>query len=84
MIRTLIAAIENAEAVKADGSSEPKIGLGHDQPRRDLTNGDIARIVEKERTEVVDAITHYRDLGLTDHLDELEERLHVADRYRKV
>lgn len=83
MIRTLIAAIENAEAIEADGSKEHKVGLGHDQPRRELTDDDIAAIMEKERTEVVDAITHYRDLGLTAHLDELEERLRVVDRYRK-
>jgi uncharacterized protein YqeY len=83
MIRTLIAAIENAEAVEAADSEEPKIGLGHDQPRRELTDDDIATIVERERTEVVEAITHYRELGLTAHLEELEERLRVVDRYRK-
>lgn len=81
MIRTLIAAVENAEAIESDGSKEHKVGLGHDLPRRTLTDDDIVGILERERGELVDAIAHYRVLGLSAHLQELEERLRIVDRY---
>lgn len=84
MIRSLIAAIENAGAIEAEPSVEPKIGLGHDQPRRELDSQDIARIIERERSEVVAAIDHYRDLGLTDEIQDLDQRLRVIDRYHRV
>ena len=81
-IRTLIAAIENATAVEYETSVEPRIGLGHDQPRRDLSSDDITGIIEREWTEVSAAIAHYRRLGLTEELEDLGVRLRVIDRYR--
>lgn len=81
MIRTLIAAVENAGAIETDGSKEHKVGLGHDLPRRDLTDDDIVGVLERERAELVDAIAHYRDLSLAVQLQELEERLRIVDRY---
>jgi len=82
MIRTLIAAIENAEAVEAEPTVEPKRGLGHDVPRRVLTDQDITEIIDREHSEVAEALAHYRDLGLTDHVAEMETRLSVIERYR--
>lgn len=81
MIRTLIAAIENAEAVEAEHSLEGNLGLNHDRPRRDLSDSDIASIVARERAELTDAANRYRELGLEAALAELEERLAVVDRY---
>lgn len=81
MIRTLIAAIENAEAVEAESMAEVNIGLNHDRPRRDLSQADIASIVARERDELTDAVKRYRELGLTTELAELEERMAVVDRY---
>lgn len=83
MIRTLIAAVENAGAIEAEMSPEPRIGLGHDRPRRELQSDDVNDIIERERTEVLDAIAHYRQLGLTEELQELETRLRVIDRYHE-
>ena len=82
MIRTLIAAIENAQAVDAEPTVEPKRGLGHDVPRRVLTEDDVAGIIEREHSEVTEALAHYRDLGLTDQMAEMETRLSVIERYR--
>lgn len=81
MIRTLMAAIDNAEAIEASTTSDPKIGLDHDQPRRDLTTDDVTRIVEGERDELAEAVDHYRQLGLTDQVEELETRLRIVNRY---
>jgi uncharacterized protein YqeY len=81
MIRTLIAAVENAEAVEADLSAEPMIGLNHDQRRRQLDDQEITAIVVREREEVASAVARYRQQGLTDELAVLEERLEIIDRY---
>lgn len=81
MIRTLIGAIENAEAVEAEGSVDPKIGLDHDQPRRVLGEGDVLAILRGERKETLEAAQNYRDLGLVDEAADLDARLEIMDRY---
>lgn len=81
MIRTLLAAIENAEAVEMKLTVEPKIGLDHDEPRRELGDDEIAAIVVRERDELATAANAYRELGLTAALADLEERIAVVDRY---
>jgi molybdopterin-guanine dinucleotide biosynthesis protein A/uncharacterized protein YqeY len=82
MIRTLIAAIENAGAVDATLSSDPKIGLHHDQPRRELGDEDITAILDREWSEVSAAIDDYRRLGMTDEVTDLGLKREVIDRYR--
>lgn len=79
MIRTLIAAIENAGAIVADTPVDPQVGLNHDRPRRELTASDVSRI--GERAEVAEAAASYRSLGLVDEAAELERRTVIADRY---
>lgn len=81
MIRTLIGALENAGAVEVGATNEPKTGLGHDVPRRELDDEEIRRVVERERAEVVAAIEHYRELGLDRELEDLRRRLAVVDEY---
>lgn len=81
MIRTLIAAIENAEAVEAQMSVEPRIGLNHDEPRFELSDDDVAAIVARERTEIAEALARYRELGLVTESADLEQRLAIVDRY---
>lgn len=80
MIRTLISAIENAEAVEATTIAEPQLGLNHDRPRRELTEADIVEILRMERAELAEATAHYRALGL-DEATELERRTEIVDRY---
>jgi uncharacterized protein len=80
-LRTLIAAVENAAAVDIETTSEPKLGLGHDQPRRALSDEDVAMIITAERDELVDAAVRYRDLGLVDEVADLESRARIVERY---
>jgi hypothetical protein len=81
MIRTLIAAIENAEAIDADDRGMPAIGFNHDQPRKTLTADDVTRIVVSERDDLIDALEQYRSLGLGPEVEELEHRVEIVDRY---
>jgi uncharacterized protein YqeY len=80
-LRTLVAAVENATAVEVETSAEPKLGLGHDQPRRVLSDDDVAEIILSERDELVDAATRYRELGLVDEVADLERRARIVERY---
>lgn len=80
-IRTLISAIENAGAIEAGTPVDPQLGLNHDRARRELTESDVARVVERERAEVSGAAASYRGLGLTDKAAELERRADIVDRY---
>lgn len=80
-IRTLIAAIENAEAVDVETTTQPKPGLDNDVPRRVLQSEDVARVVAAEHHELADAVARYRELGLTEETAELETRLRIVERY---
>ena len=81
MIRTLIAAIENAEAVEAGTSIDPKVGLNHDQPRKTLTDEDIVHILSSERSDTAAAAASYEEMGLVDEAEELDHRVRIIDRY---
>jgi hypothetical protein len=80
-LRTLIAAMENATAVDVETSTEPKLGLGHDQPRRALNDEDVTGIIRAERDELVDAAIRYRELGLVEEVVDLERRARIVERY---
>jgi uncharacterized protein YqeY len=80
-LRTLIAAVENATALDVEINTEPKLGLGHDQPRRALSDGDVTRIIRSERDELVEAATRYRELELVDEVVDLERRAGIVERY---
>jgi len=80
-LRTVIAAVENATAVDVETSTQPKLGLGHDQPRRALSDEDVTRIIRSERDELVDAATRYRELGLVEEVVDLERRARIVERY---
>lgn len=80
-IRTLISAIENAGAVEATLSAEPKVGTDHDVPRRELEDADVTAIIQRERDEITEAIERYRELGAAEQVEDLEVRLQIVDRY---
>lgn len=80
-LRTLIAAVENDEAVEVETSSEPKLGLHHEVARRFLGSDDVNRILTRERDELADAASHYRELGVVEELGTLEARLRIVARY---
>jgi uncharacterized protein YqeY len=80
-LRTLIAAVENAAAPGIETTYEPKLGLGHDQPRLALSDEDVFGVITAERDELVDAAIRYRDLGLVDEVADLESRARIVERY---
>lgn len=80
-LRTLIAAIENAEAVEMRTSIEPKLGVNHDVARRDLGPDDVRSVITRELDELADAVSRYRDLGLDHEVEELETRVQIVNRY---
>lgn len=80
-IRTLIAALENAEAIEDDTKVDVDVVFRPDRPRRELTPEDVRRILQAERSEVALAAEHYRDLGVDEEADELEQRTRIVDRY---
>lgn len=81
MIRSIISAIENAQAVETEDAAEPKIGLGHDRPRRELTSEDVKAVLTREHDEVNSALDEYEALGLPAQVEEFEIRRHVIERY---
>jgi uncharacterized protein YqeY len=76
LIRTLIAAIENAEAVDpatADGATEV--------PRRQLDDVDILGIVTNERLDLEQAADHYERIGHPAEAKRLRSLTAVVDNY---
>lgn len=83
-IRSLISAIDNAGAVEVEKQGfgyGPKIGLGHDVDRRQVTEDDVARIIVVERDDLVAARDEYRELGQTELAEEFERRVQIAEGY---
>lgn len=78
LIRTLIAAIENAEAVdpaESDGATEV--------PRRRLATADITRIILEERDDLREAADEYDQRGHREEAERLRALSDVADRYSR-
>jgi uncharacterized protein YqeY len=76
LIRTLIAAIENAEAVDpatTHGASEV--------PRRQLDDNDLLGIITGERHDLEQAADHYERIGHPAEADRLRSLTTVVDRY---
>lgn len=76
-LRSVLAAIDNAEAVPVEptsSSAAPVIGKSNDVPRKVLSQEDIQQIVQHEVTERQQASQTYAQLGQTAEA----ERLHRA------
>lgn len=80
-IRVLLSAIENAAAVAAPADATPRVGLGHDVPRIQLTTEEVLRVIGEERDELAEAAATYRRRGQDTHAEELERRVSIVDRY---
>ena len=76
LLRTLIAAIENAEAVVP-----AEVGGRTEVPRRQLTDDDILRIVLNESDELRHAALEYDRRGVGEEAHRLRVLAEVADRY---
>lgn len=80
-IRTMLAAIDNAEAVDPRGLSTPVYGRTNDVPRKLLTAQDIQDIVQHEAVARQSAIVKYQQLGSHDAASQLRAELDVINRY---
>lgn len=75
LIRTLIAAIDNAEAVDQQADSPAEV------PRRRLSGNEIERIVLREGAELRTAAEDYELHGHTDEANRLRSLSFLADQY---
>lgn len=88
-IRSLLAAIDNAEAVPIQQTFDSGAHVAHaavgagagDQPRRELTGADLAQIVEREARERASAQDEYLRAGREDEAQELAEELKIVSAY---
>lgn len=88
-LRSLLAAIDNAEAVAVEETSDggthvakAAVGAGAgDRARRELTPADIAGIVQAEITERADARAQYLHGGRESEAEELTREIAVLTRY---
>lgn len=81
VLRTLVAAIDNAGAVEP-GAPLGVSGRSADVPRRELSEADMLRLVTDEAVELEHAIAEYESRGRPDAAEPLRARLAVVDRYR--
>lgn len=71
VLRTVLAAIDNAGAVEAGPVWPPVVNRSADVPRRELTEDDVRAIVAREIAERHDAAAEYRRLGRGDEAERL-------------
>jgi uncharacterized protein YqeY len=76
LLRTLITAIENAEAVDTS-----QAGGATEVPRRDLSNDDIEAILRHEAADLRQAADHHAQLGNEEEAARLRSLSEVPDRY---
>ncbi len=80
-LRTILAAIDNAEAVELDPSMRPTIGRSTEVPRKFLTEAEIHGILQREIKALCANIAEYERLGRTTQADGLRAELAVLMHY---
>jgi uncharacterized protein YqeY len=92
VLRTTLAAIDNAEAVDVSPTEPPRADSPHvagasagvgssDVARRMLSDADIRAIIRKEAAERCQAAAEYEKLGRVDIADALRREAAVLDTY---
>lgn len=80
VLRTTLAAIQNAEAVEGVASVEGVAGYG-DVQRRPLTEDDVIEIIVREIDEFERSVAKYRQIGQTERAEGLQLELDVLRSY---
>ena len=83
-LRSVLAAIDNAEAVPADQSTglvKPVLGQRNEVPRKALSVDDIRQIVQHEADERRAASAKYADLGLDAEAERLARAAELIASY---
>lgn len=83
LLRTLMATLDNAEAIAVDHAILPKIPTTerYEVARKELTPGEIQQLLEREVAERQRAHSEYLALGLTDEVTRLETEIELITRY---
>lgn len=81
-IRGLIGTIDNAGAVQAESERyEPKVGLGHDVDRLEITDESAREMLVSEREDLLQAAAEFRQHDAADRATELETRAEIVAEY---
>ena len=80
LLRTTLAAIENAEAVEGVSSVEGTVGYG-DVTRRTVTDEDVAGIIGREVEEWQSALAEYERIGQDEKAGTLRYELGILRGY---
>jgi uncharacterized protein len=81
VIRTLMAAIANAEAVELDASQPKEVQGWAEAPRRRLTGEDLSRIMRREAADLRAAAVEYEQHGQPQEAARLRRSAGFVDRY---
>jgi uncharacterized protein len=76
-LRTVLGAIDNAEAVDVDTSIVPLTGITRDVPRKVLSEADMEAILRAEVDDLQSALVHYEAGGRADEAEILREKLNA-------
>ncbi|MBX3000627.1 MAG: GatB/YqeY domain-containing protein [Caldilineaceae bacterium] len=74
-LRTVLAAIDNAEAVDVDPSFVPHTGITRDVPRRVVSEEEMVDILRAEVDDLRSAMVDYEQGGRPDEAEILREKL---------
>jgi uncharacterized protein YqeY len=80
-LRSVLAAIDNAEAIEAGDRPQPVVGRSNDVPRKELNEDDIRDIVQREIVDYQSSIAQYEQLGKEAEGNQLRERLEIIAHY---
>jgi len=83
LLRTLMATLDNAEAVAVDLSTLPKVPTTerHEVPRKELTSAEVRQLLERELAERQRAHGEYVALGLADEAKRLQTEIELITAY---
>jgi uncharacterized protein YqeY len=80
-LRSLLAAIDNAEAVEVNEPLTPIFGRTNDVPRKLLTEEDVCQILHREAEARRSALADYVRLGREDVAEQLRGEVALIARY---
>jgi uncharacterized protein YqeY len=80
-LRTMLAALDNAEAVPLDASFQPLVGQSNDVPRKVLSEKEFLQVLHNEANGRRTAVATYEQLGKVEEANRLRAELAVFAKY---
>lgn len=83
LLRTLMAALDNAEAVAVDHASLPKVPTTerYEVPRKELTDDEVRQLLEEELAERRRAHSNYMALQVASEVERLQQEIDILVTY---